>query len=64
MKYLYVKECRHSRILFRWKNIITWRIMWKNQGLGLTLSAKIYIQNFIPKFEDLLARNLIPLRHP
>jgi hypothetical protein len=23
---------------------------WKNQGLGLSLSAKTYIQNFIPKF--------------
>jgi hypothetical protein len=26
---------------------------WKNQGLGLALSAKTYIQNFIPKFEGL-----------
>jgi hypothetical protein len=26
---------------------------WKNQGLGLTLSAKSYIQNIIPKFEVL-----------
>jgi hypothetical protein len=25
---------------------------WKNQGLGLAISAKTYIQNVIPKFED------------
>jgi hypothetical protein len=29
------------------------REAWKNQGLGLALSAKIYIQNVIPKFEGL-----------
>jgi hypothetical protein len=37
---------------------------WKNQGLGLAISAKTYIQNVIPKFEDLLARSLSPSRHP
>ena len=26
---------------------------WKNQGLGLAISAKTYIQNVIPKFESL-----------
>jgi hypothetical protein len=26
---------------------------WKNQGLGLVISAKTYIQNIIPKFESL-----------
>jgi hypothetical protein len=26
---------------------------WKNQGLGLALSAKTYIQNVTPKFEGL-----------
>ena len=26
---------------------------WKNQGLGLALSTKTYIQNAIPKFEHL-----------
>jgi hypothetical protein len=36
---------------------------WKNQGLGLTLSAKTYIQNVIPKFER-LAKSLRPSRHP
>jgi hypothetical protein len=35
---------------------------WKNQGLGLALSTKTYIQNVIPKFEGLLARSLS--RHP
>jgi hypothetical protein len=24
---------------------------WKNQGLGLAISAKTYIQNVVPKFE-------------
>jgi hypothetical protein len=37
---------------------------WKNQGLGLALSAKTYIQNVIPKFEGLLAKSLMPSRHP
>jgi hypothetical protein len=37
---------------------------WKNQGLGLALSAKTYIQNVIPKFEGLLAKSLSPSRHP
>jgi hypothetical protein len=37
---------------------------WKNQQLGLALSAKTYIENFIPKFEGLLARSLRPSRHP
>jgi hypothetical protein len=27
--------------------------LWNNQGLGLALSAKTYIQNIIPKFEGL-----------
>jgi hypothetical protein len=37
---------------------------WKNQGLGLALSAKTYIQNVIPKFEGLMAKSLSPSRHP
>jgi hypothetical protein len=36
----------------------------KNQGLGLALSAKTYIQNIIPKFEGLLTKSLSPSRHP
>jgi hypothetical protein len=31
---------------------------WKNQGLGLALSAKTYIQNFIPKFECLFGQRV------
>jgi hypothetical protein len=37
---------------------------WKNQGLGLALSAKTYIQNVITKFEGLFGMILSPLRHP
>jgi hypothetical protein len=29
---------------------------WKNQGLGLALSTKTYIQNVIPKFEGLFGK--------
>ena len=29
---------------------------WKDQGLGLVLSAKTYIQNVIPKFEHLFGK--------
>jgi hypothetical protein len=36
---------------------------WKNQRLGLAISAKTYIQNVIPKFEGLLAKSLSPSRH-
>jgi hypothetical protein len=36
--------------------------VWKNQGLGLVLSAITYAQNVIPKFEG--ARSLSPSRHP
>jgi hypothetical protein len=35
---------------------------WKNQGLGLALSAKIYIQNLIPKFEDLFGKEFKPIK--
>jgi hypothetical protein len=31
-------------------NVEFLREAWKNQGLGLTLSAKSYIQNIITKF--------------
>jgi hypothetical protein len=30
---------------------------WKNQGLGLSLSAKTYIQKVIPKFEGLFGKD-------
>jgi hypothetical protein len=37
---------------------------WKNQGLGLAISAKIYIQNVIPKFEDLFGKEFKPIKTP
>jgi hypothetical protein len=37
---------------------------WKNQGLGLALSAKTYVKNVIPKFEGFMAKSLSPSRHP
>jgi hypothetical protein len=35
---------------------------WKNQGSGLALSAKTYIQNVIPKFEILFGREFKPIK--
>jgi hypothetical protein len=37
---------------------------WKNQGLGLAISAKPYIQNVIPKFESLLRKEMKPIKTP
>jgi hypothetical protein len=37
---------------------------WKNQGLGLVLSAKTYIQNFIPKFEGLFGKEFKAIKTP
>jgi hypothetical protein len=37
---------------------------WKNQALGLTLSAKTYIQNVIPKFEGLFDKQFKPIKTP
>jgi hypothetical protein len=37
---------------------------WKNQGLGLALSAKIYIQDVIPKFEVLFGKEFKPIKTP
>jgi hypothetical protein len=37
---------------------------WKNQGLGLAISAKTYIQNVIPKFEDLFGKEFKPIKTP
>jgi hypothetical protein len=31
---------------------------WKNQGLGLAISAKTYISNIIPKFDNLFGKEL------
>jgi hypothetical protein len=35
---------------------------WKNQGLGLAISARTYIQNIIPKFENLFGKELKPIK--
>jgi hypothetical protein len=37
---------------------------WKNQGLGLALSAKTYIQNVIPKFEGLFGKDFKAIKTP
>jgi hypothetical protein len=37
---------------------------WKNQGLGLALSAKTYIQKVIPKFEGLFGKEFKPIKTP
>jgi hypothetical protein len=37
---------------------------WKNQGLGLAISAKIYIQNVIPEFEGLFVKDFKPIKTP
>jgi hypothetical protein len=34
---------------------------WKNQGIGLALPAKTYIQNVIPKFEGLFGKEFTPM---
>jgi hypothetical protein len=35
---------------------------WKNQRLGLAISAKTYIQNVIPKFEGLFGKEFKPIK--
>jgi hypothetical protein len=37
---------------------------WKNQGLGLAISARTNIQNVIPKFEKLFGKELKPIKTP
>jgi hypothetical protein len=37
---------------------------WKNQGLGLVLSANTYIQNVIPKFEGLFGKEFKGIETP
>jgi hypothetical protein len=37
---------------------------WKNQGLGLALSANTYIQNVIPKFEGPFGKEFKPIKTP
>jgi hypothetical protein len=35
---------------------------WNNQGLGLVISARTYIKNFIPKFESLFGKEVKPIK--
>jgi hypothetical protein len=37
---------------------------WKNQGLGLALSKKTYIQNVIRKLQDLFGKEFKPIKTP
>jgi hypothetical protein len=37
---------------------------WKNQGLGLAISAKTYTQNVIPKFEGFFGNEFKPIKTP
>jgi hypothetical protein len=37
---------------------------WKNRSLGLAISARTYIQNVIPKFENLFGKELKPIKTP
>jgi hypothetical protein len=37
---------------------------WKNQGLGLGISEKTYIQNVILKFEGLFGKEFKPIKTP
>jgi hypothetical protein len=37
---------------------------WKNQGLGLALPAKTYIQNFIPRLEGLFGKEFKAIKTP
>jgi hypothetical protein len=37
---------------------------WKNQALELAISGKTYIQNVIPKFENLFDKELKPVKTP
>jgi hypothetical protein len=40
------------------------RDAWKNQGLGLAISARAYFQNIIPNFEFLFGKELKPIKTP
>jgi hypothetical protein len=45
-------------------NVKFLREAWKNLGLGLALSEMTYIQNVIPKFEDLFGKEFKPIKTP
>jgi Reverse transcriptase (RNA-dependent DNA polymerase) len=46
------------------ENVEFLRETWKNQGSGLAISAKTYIQNVIPKFEGLFRKELKRIKTP
>jgi hypothetical protein len=37
---------------------------WKNQGLGLALSVKTFIQNVVLKFDGLFGKDFKPIKRP
>jgi hypothetical protein len=45
-------------------NVEFLRKAWKNQGSGLCLSEKTYIQNVIPKFEDFFFKEFKAIKTP
>jgi hypothetical protein len=57
------KECRYSKMLFIWECGITWRIM-EESGIRIRSFYKIYIQNFISKFEGLFGKEFKPIKTP
>jgi hypothetical protein len=38
--------------------------VWKNQGLGLAISTRAYMENVIPKFENLFGKEVKPIKTP
>jgi Reverse transcriptase (RNA-dependent DNA polymerase) len=45
-------------------NVEFLRDSWKDQGLGLAIPARTYIQNIIPKFENLFVNELKSIKIP
>jgi hypothetical protein len=62
-KDIHAKECRHYKI-FLGVNVESLGEAWNNQGLGLDLSEKTYIQNVIPKFEGLFGKKFKSIKTP
>jgi hypothetical protein len=60
---MHVPECRHSRIISKWKCGIPWRNREESKS-RLALSAKTYTQNVIPKFEGLFGKELKAIKTP
>jgi hypothetical protein len=62
-KDIYVKEGRHSRILFRWKCGIPWRSI-EESGIRISSIIKDLYPNVIPKFEGLFGKEFKPIKTP